>query len=140
MALALPRRLTPTPPLKGRGLDEWQHHRTLTPSEALLFRFSALTFNTHRIHYDAPYARDAEGYPGLVVHGPLTATLLLNWASELFGPIHRFAFRAVAPAFADEELTLVARQEADGITLAALGPTGTECLKASAALVHNPQP
>ena len=125
---------TPTPPLKGRGLESWPHHRTLTPSETLLFRFSALTFNTHRIHYDLPYARDVEGYKALVVHGPLTATLLLNWATELFGPIRRFAFRAVSPAFAGEELTLVARQDSDGITLAALGPTGTECIKASASV------
>ncbi len=121
----------PAPPASGRGAD-FPHHLTLTPGEALLFRFSALTFNTHRIHYDLPYARDIEGYRGLVVHGPLTATLLLNWATELFGPIRRFAFRAVSPAFAGEELTLVGRQDADGITLAALGPTGSECIKASA--------
>ncbi len=124
-----------------RGNDEllraragYPYHITLTPSETLLFRFSALTFNTHRIHYDLPYARDVEGYRGLVVHGPLTATLLLNWATGLFGPLRHFAFRAVAPAFAGETLTLVAREEADGITLAALGPDGTECIKASAAL------
>ena len=125
---------TPTPPLEGRGLESWPHHRTLTPSETLLFRFSALTFNTHRIHYDLSYARDVEGYKGLVVHGPLTATLLLNWATELFGPIHRFAFRAVSPAFAGEELTLVALLENGRITLAALGPNGAECVKASATL------
>ena len=112
----------------------WPHHHTLTPSETLLFRFSALTFNTHRIHYDLPYARDVEGYKALVVHGPLTATLLLNWATELFGPIRRFAFRAVSPAFVGEILTLVARQDSDSFTLAALGPTGTECIKASASI------
>ena len=125
---------TPTPPLEGRGSSVWPHHRAITPTETLLFRFSALTFNSHRIHYDAPYARDVEGYPGLVVHGPLTATLLLNWATDLFGPIRRFSFRAVAPAFAGEILTLVARQDADGIALAALGPTGAECIKANASL------
>jgi 3-methylfumaryl-CoA hydratase len=124
---------TPTPLLEGRGFL-WPHHRTLTPSETMLFRFSALTFNTHRIHYDLPYARDVEGYKGLVVHGPLTATLLLNWASELFGPIRRFTFRAVSPAFAGQLLTLVARREDDSIALAALGPNGAECVKASATL------
>lgn len=126
-------RLPAPPPLKGRG-EDYSHHYPLTPTETLLFRFSALTFNTHRIHYDAPYARDIEGYKGLVVHGPLTATLLLNWASNLFGPIRRFSFRAVSPAFAGESLTLVARQENDSIALAALGPDGAECVKASASL------
>ncbi len=111
---------------------QWTHVRTLTPNEALLFRFSALTFNSHRIHYDAPYAREVEGYPGLVVHGPLTATLLLGWASELLGPVTHFAFRAAAPAFAGEVLTLVARQEGDMLTLAALGPTGATCITAEA--------
>ncbi len=122
----------PSPPLEGRGLEDYPHHTTLTPGETLLFRFSALTFNSHRIHYDLPYARHVEGYRGLVVHGPLTATLLLNWATELFGPQRRFAFRAVAPAFAGEPLMLVAREDADGITLTALGPDGAECIKASA--------
>src|SRR5262249_41484145 len=56
--------------------------RTITPSEVLLFRFSALTFNSHRIHYDRSWAMDVEGYPGLVVHGPLTSTLLLDFARD----------------------------------------------------------
>lgn len=54
----------------------------LTPDPILLFRYSALTFNSHRIHYDQGYARNTEGYPGLVVHGPLQATLLLNLAAK----------------------------------------------------------
>ena len=122
------------PRTRSAVVDEshWPNQRILTPTEALLFRYSALTFNSHRIHYDAPYACDVEGYPGLVVHGPLTATLLLNWAGELFGAIRRFSFHAVSPAFAGEVLTLVARQESDSIILAALGPTGEECIKASA--------
>ena len=53
-------------------------NRTITPDERTLFRYSALTFNTHRIHYDTPYTRDVEGYPGLLVHGPLTATYLYS--------------------------------------------------------------
>jgi 3-methylfumaryl-CoA hydratase len=117
-----------------RSLGTYPHHHTLTPTETLLFRFSALTFNTHRIHYDAPYARDVEGYAGLVVQGPLTATLLLNWATTLFGPVRAFRFRALAPAFAGAPLTLVARQDGDAITLAALGPDGSERVKASATL------
>ena len=117
-----------------KALKLYDHQHSFTPDEALLFRFSALTFNTHRIHYDAPYATGIEGYRGIVVHGPLTATLLLNWASGLYGPIRRFTFRAVSPAIAGEPLTLAARQEDGHIILAAHGPDGRECVKASASL------
>lgn len=117
-----------------KALKPYDHQHSFTPDEALLFRFSALTFNTHRIHYDAPYATGIEGYRGIVVHGPLTATLLLNWASGLYGPIRRFTFRAVSPAIAGEPLTLAARQEDGHIILAAHGPDGRECVKASASL------
>jgi len=67
--------------------------------EALLFRYSAMTFNAHRIHYDRDYTREAEGYAGLVVHGPLQATLLMNLAARLAGPFKRFEFQARAPVF-----------------------------------------
>ena len=82
--------------------------RTICPDEALLFRYSALTFNSHRIHYDGPYATGEEGYRGLVVHGPLTATLLLDLARRDIGDnrLTRFAFRGVAPAIAGEPLRL----------------------------------
>lgn len=73
-----------------------------TPDQVQLFRFSAATFNSHRIHYDLPYARDVEGYPGLVVHGPLTAAKL----HALAGSPRRFAFRAQAPLFAGQPVTL----------------------------------
>src|SRR3546814_17481178 len=56
--------------------------RSITPDPVLLFRYSALTFNAHRIHYDRDYARDVEGYAGLVVHGPLIATLLMDHAQR----------------------------------------------------------
>jgi 3-methylfumaryl-CoA hydratase len=67
--------------------------------ERLLFRFSALTFNTHRIHYDREYARQAEGYPDLVVHGPLSAILLAGHLSDEYGDVGSFSFRAKAPLF-----------------------------------------
>ena len=67
-----------------------------------LFRYSALTFNGHRIHYDRDYARDIEGYPGLVVHGPLIAQLMLSFAERAHGRATRFDFRAKAPAFDGE--------------------------------------
>lgn len=127
---------SPTPPLKGRGVEEWQFHRTLTPSEALLFRYSALTFNTHRIHYDAPYAREIEAYRGLVVHGPLMASLLLDLVAREFGAnaLKRFAFRAQSPAFANEPLTLAGKRDGDALTLAALGPDGAIRLSAEGSL------
>src|SRR5699024_12074615 len=62
--------------------SDLQWSRTVTPDPVLLFRYSALTFNSHRIHYDAPYTQEVEGYPGLVVHGPLVATLLLDLLHE----------------------------------------------------------
>ena len=93
--------LRPSAPLQPRdaGRDarsirrQWQDHRALTPHEPLLFRFSALTFNTHRIHYDLPYARDVERYRGLVVHGPLMASLLLQLA-RAGSANRRYAFRS----------------------------------------------
>jgi 3-methylfumaryl-CoA hydratase len=107
---------------------EWQNQRALTPNEPLLFRFSALTFNTHRIHYDLPYARDVERYRGLVVHGPLMASLLL----QLAGPIRRFAFRAVSPAVAGEPLHLVAREEGDSLVLGAFADDRRQVVQAEA--------
>lgn len=75
-----------------------------------LFRYSALTLNSHRIHYDADYARDVEHYPGIVVHGPLLATRLMHAASRRSGRTPAlFSYRAVAPAFAGEPLRLVGR-------------------------------
>ena len=67
----------------------------------LLFRYSAVTFNSHRIHYDHPYATQVEGYPGLVVHGPLTATLLIDLLrrSEPGANVRTFSFRALRPLY-----------------------------------------
>jgi 3-methylfumaryl-CoA hydratase len=76
----------------------WQ--RSLMPDSVLLFRYSALTMNGHRIHYDRPYAMGEEAYPGLVVHGPLQATLLADLAARnLSAPITSFSFRGQSPAF-----------------------------------------
>lgn len=73
----------------------------LTPDETLLFRFSALTYNTHRIHYDQPYVTGVEGYPGLVVHGPLLALLLLELPRRHRPdrPLARFSYRLTRPVF-----------------------------------------
>lgn len=126
---------SPAPPGNGTpDLAAWQWHRVLTPSEPLLFRYSALTFNSHRIHYDRPYAIEAEGYRGLVVHGPLTATLLLDLASRELGSnaLASFSFRGQSPAFAGEALHLVGRAEGKAITLAALGADGRIVMSANA--------
>jgi 3-methylfumaryl-CoA hydratase len=107
-------------------LSGWAIHRSITPSEPLLFRYSALTFNSHRIHYDQPYATGVEGYRGLVVHGPLIATLLLDLAACEFGPntLKKFSMRAQSPAFCGEPLHLVCKNEGQNITLAAIGNDG----------------
>ena len=114
----------------------WDLHRQLVPDTRLLFRYSALTFNTHRIHYDAPYALEQERYRGLVVHGPLTASLLLQLAAERFGEnqLAQFGFRGVSPAIAGEALHLVLRGAAYDIELAAFAGDGRQVTKASARL------
>lgn len=128
-----------SPPEPGDDLFNeyaWDAVRTLTPDTRLLQRFSALTFNTHRIHYDAPYAREVERYRGLVVHGPLTASLLLQLAASELGEnrVREFTFRGVSPAIADETLHLAIRKSDEGHELGAFASDGRQVMKASAAL------
>jgi 3-methylfumaryl-CoA hydratase len=113
-------------------LSCWAIHRSITPSEPLLFRYSALTFNSHRIHYDQPYATGLEGYRGLVVHGPLIATLLLDLAAREFGSnmLKNFSMRAQSAAFSGEPLHLVSKNEGQKITLAAIGNDGRTVMTA----------
>lgn len=115
-------------------LAQWQWHRAVVPTEPLLFRYSALTFNSHRIHYDRPYATDVEAYRGLVVHGPLMATLLLDLAARELGSnnLGSFAFRGQSPAIAGETLHLVGRVEGENIALAVLGGDGRLVMAAEA--------
>lgn len=109
--------------------------RELCPDECLLFRFSALTFNAHRIHYDLPYAR-AEGYPALVVHGPLTAVLLADLvARECARPrLRHFSFRAKHALFLGDRITLTGKRAGDVIELTALNDRRVVCLSARAVL------
>jgi 3-methylfumaryl-CoA hydratase len=97
------------------------YRRSFHPTSLTLFRYSALTFNGHRIHYDEPYARETEGYPGLVVHGPLQATLLAQLAaSALEAPLRRFVYRGVRPMCLGGALDLSAEApsgHADPLTL-----------------------
>lgn len=88
------------------------------PSATLMFRYSALTFNGHRIHYDAPYAKGEEGYPGLVVHGPMQATMLVHFAEKLRGKRPtKFDFRSLSPLFDNAQFTLNAKEDETGLRL-----------------------
>ena len=97
-------------------------------SSTLLFRYSALTFNGHRIHYDLDYARDVEGYRGLVVHGPLLAQHLMLFAEKHLGALSRFEFRATAPLMHFEKATLCLKDR----DLWVRGPDGRQCMVAKA--------
>ena len=108
----------PSPPkLTGCGpLPEGTWQARVTPTATLLFRYSAVTFNGHRIHYDWPYATDVEGYPGLVVHGPLIATLALRAfcrANPDARPRH-FSYRGVRPLIAPHPFEVGGRVTAPG--------------------------
>ncbi|MFJ2172174.1 MaoC family dehydratase N-terminal domain-containing protein [Streptomyces sp. NPDC087851] len=118
------------PPEEAPAPGIWQ--RSLVPDPVLLFRYSALTFNAHRIHYDRPYARQEEGYPGLVVHGPLTATLLLDlYVRQRPGArVTGFRFRGVRPAFDGRELTLHATPTGAGAVLYAADDRGRTVMSA----------
>ena len=89
--------------------------REIVPDPVLLFRYSALTFNGHRIHYDRDYATQVEGYPGLIVHGPLIATLLVDLLRRNLpeARVRRFAFKARRPVFDIHRFQVCGRREAD---------------------------
>lgn len=95
-----------------------QYCRSIEASPPFLFRYSALTFNSHRIHYDRRYAQEVEFYRGLVVHGPLQATLLMNLAMELRGrQPSRFTFRSQSALFDEDDVLLHAAEEGSGLRL-----------------------
>ena len=96
-----------------------------------LFRFSAVTFNSHRIHYDLPYAMREEGYPGLLVHGPLTAILLAESARRRGRRGSSFSFRASVPLFADAPFRLIGQPDDDhGVSLEAVRNDGAVAMTA----------
>ncbi|MGK8206402.1 FAS1-like dehydratase domain-containing protein [Burkholderia cenocepacia] len=104
-------------PVAAPAGEAWS--RVVTADAVLLFRYSALTFNGHRIHYDRPYVTQEEGYPGLVVHGPLIATLLVDLVhrERPDATLASFAFRAVRPTFDGQPFTLCGRPSDDGRTI-----------------------
>lgn len=103
---------------------------TVSFDSTMLFRYSALTFNGHRIHYDLPYAREVEGYDGLVVHGPLLAQYTMLLAERQLGKLTRFAFRATAPLMHFEKAEIC--WKSDG-TVFVRGPDGRQCQTGTAA-------
>lgn len=116
------------PPRRQAALEAPDFAEEVSATPTLLFRYSSLTFNAHRIHYDLPYAQDVEKYPGLVVHGPLQATLLIDAAVRHQGRApQQFSFRGVHPAFAGEELSVMGqRDETGGLTMCTAVTDGAE--------------
>jgi 3-methylfumaryl-CoA hydratase len=101
------------------SVDRGQLHERVVPDDVLLFRYSALTFNGHRIHYDRRYVTEIEGYPGLIVHGPLLATLLAGLGGRRFEgrEASAFSFRAQKPVFDLEPFEVCGSAEADAAHL-----------------------
>ena len=115
-AAPTPEDVTP-PPQAAPAESAWE--RSIVPSDVLLFRYSALTFNGHRIHYDRKYVTEVEGYPGLVVHGPLIATLLMDLLRRQMPEacVLRFEFKAVRPTFDIHPFSVHGQPSPDGKTL-----------------------
>ena len=116
------------------GPPIWQ--RELTPDDVLLFRYSALTFNGHRIHYDRKYVTEVEGYPGLVVHGPLIATLLMDLLRRELprSEIASFRFKALRPSFDGRPMRVSGKREGNTVQLWAQDHEGWLTMDASATL------
>lgn len=112
--LPMPKTFTPPPPNFIRETLQWREDYSVDP--VLLFRFSALTFNAHRIHYDRNYVTEVEKYPGLVVHGPLQALLLMESAKK-HNPGRKpasYSFRAVRPLFDFDRIAVCGQLKSDG--------------------------
>ena len=107
--------------------------RPFRPDSTLLFRYSALTFNGHRIHYDLDYCREVEGYSNLVVHGPLLATMLAGFAEEIGGrPLRTFRYRGVRPSLLGSTLSVNAGEGSGPLELWIGLPDGTVSMRATA--------
>jgi 3-methylfumaryl-CoA hydratase len=121
----------PAAPKPVRADATW--HRDIHPTDPLLFRYSALTFNSHRIHYDRRYVTETEGYPGLIVHGPLIATLLIDLLRrDTNRPVATFRFRAVSPLFDIAPFSVHGAPDGDTAALWARNPDGNLAMEAEA--------
>ncbi|HRH88141.1 MAG TPA: MaoC family dehydratase N-terminal domain-containing protein [Rubrivivax sp.] len=112
----------------------WTRH--IVPDDVLLFRYSALTFNGHRIHYDRKYVTEVEGYPGLIVHGPLIATLLLDLLRRELpdARVAAFSFKAMKPIFDIAPFTVCGKRQGNEVKLWARTPEGHLAMDAGATL------
>lgn len=122
------------PPQRAEVGAAWQ--REIVPDDVLLFRYSALTFNAHRIHYDRRYVTEVEGYPGLIVHGPLIATLLMDLVRRNLpdAQVAAFRFKAVRPTFDLHALKVNGRRDGNEVRLWAQDHEGWLTMDASATL------
>jgi 3-methylfumaryl-CoA hydratase len=112
--------------------------RTVRPDSVLLFRYSAITFNAHRIHYDLAYTREREGYPDLVMNGGLTLLLLVETARpHLAGRIEAYAARALRPLFVDQDIAMHGRVRDNTAELWACGPNGQRAYEVNVSLGKN---
>ena len=127
----------PSPlPAGKQAPDDCDWSITIRPNPILLFRFSALTYNAHRIHYDRHYAVEEEHYPALVVHSPLQAILLANSVQEHLGPtLSDFSFRAQRPLFDTDEFSVCGKVEGDSVRLWTRSHDGFIATSAKANLV-----
>jgi len=123
---AAPAKPTGAPPVA-------KHRETHFADPVLLFRYSALTFNGHRIHYDRDYVTKVEGYPGLIFHGPMQAALLVEFAAKLRGRVpKKFAYRGVQPLFEGSEFSVNANETVDGMELWTANSQGAPTMKGTA--------
>jgi len=124
---AAPAKAAPPPPAA-------KHRETHVSDPVLLFRYSALTFNGHRIHYDRDYVTKVEGYPGLIFHGPLQAALIVELAAKLHGgqPPKTFSYRGVQPLFEGGEFSVNANDAAGGLELWTANAEGQPTMKGTA--------
>ena len=131
--LAMPEKFDP--PAKRPIPEKLVFENRLEMPSTRLFRFSAITFNAHRIHYDLSYAQDVERYPGLVVHGPLQAMFLAKAASEYAKTeLRSFQFRGIHPSFHFDDLAICAEQQTteNALSLYAGVPDGHQTMQAQA--------
>jgi 3-methylfumaryl-CoA hydratase len=121
----------PAVPKPVRTDDVWR--RDIRPDDTMLFRYSALTFNSHRIHYDRRYVTETEGYPGLIVHGPLIATLLIDLLRRNSDRVVKtYRFRAVSPLFDIAPFSVHGKPTDNGASLWARNPDGNVAMEADA--------
>jgi 3-methylfumaryl-CoA hydratase len=124
---AAPAKAPPPPPVA-------QHRETHVSDPVLLFRYSALTFNGHRIHYDRDYVTKVEGYPGLIFHGPLQATFIVELAAKLHGgqPPKKLSYRGLQPLFEGGQFSINANTTDDGMELWIANAAGQPTMKGTA--------